>query len=122
MLRDEAEMRAFYRTVGIRLKPPNARSGQDTRSPQNRKGTPPSISAVSAAQGPSDAQLSDLFLREEAGDKLLIRPDSFADHYSNARMFFRSMSNRNKRILSPCQRLRWARSRPLPLGRACRAT
>ena len=122
MLRDEAEMRAFYRTVGISPETTERTIQARHKKPQNRKRTPPSISAVSAAQGPSDAHLADLFLREEAGDKLLIRPDRFADHYSNARMFFRSMSNRNKRILSPCQRLRWARSRPLPLGRACRAT
>jgi catalase len=29
---------------------------------------------------------------QESGDKLRIRPESFADHYSQARMFFRSMS------------------------------
>src|SRR6201999_2794056 len=28
----------------------------------------------------------------EQGDKLRIRPESFADHYSQARLFFRSMS------------------------------
>jgi catalase len=33
----------------------------------------------------------------ESGDKLRIRPDSFADHYSQARMFFRSMSEPEQR-------------------------
>jgi catalase len=35
--------------------------------------------------------------RQESGDKLRIRPDSFADHYSQARMFFRSMSEPEQR-------------------------
>jgi catalase len=30
--------------------------------------------------------------QQEQGDKLRVRPESFADHYSQARMFFRSMS------------------------------
>ena len=34
---------------------------------------------------------------DEQGDKLRIRPDSFADHYSQARMFFRSMSEPEQR-------------------------
>jgi catalase len=33
----------------------------------------------------------------DSGDKLRIRPDSFADHYSQARMFFRSMSEPEQR-------------------------
>jgi catalase len=39
------------------------------------------------------AQRSD----EEQGDKLRIRPESFADHYSQARLFFRSMSEPEQR-------------------------
>ena len=35
--------------------------------------------------------------RQESGDKLRIRPESFADHYSQARMFFRSMSEPERR-------------------------
>jgi catalase len=35
--------------------------------------------------------------RDEQGDKLRIRPESFADHYSQARMFFRSMSEPEQR-------------------------
>jgi catalase len=34
---------------------------------------------------------------DEQGDKLRIRPESFADHYSQARMFFRSMSEPEQR-------------------------
>jgi catalase len=34
---------------------------------------------------------------EEQGDKLRIRPERFADHYSQARMFFRSMSEPEQR-------------------------
>ena len=33
----------------------------------------------------------------EHGDKLRIRPESFADHYSQARLFFRSMSEPEQR-------------------------
>jgi catalase len=43
--------------------------------------------ATFAAQNASDEQ----------GDKLRIRPESFADHYSQARMFFRSMSEPEQR-------------------------
>jgi catalase len=35
--------------------------------------------------------------KDEQGDKLRIRPESFADHYSQARMFFRSMSEPEQR-------------------------
>ena len=34
---------------------------------------------------------------DEQGDKLRIRPESFADHYSQARLFFRSMSEPEQR-------------------------
>ena len=34
---------------------------------------------------------------DEQGDKLRVRPESFADHYSQARMFFRSMSEPEQR-------------------------
>ena len=34
---------------------------------------------------------------DEQGDKLRIRPESFADHYSQARMFFRSMTEPEQR-------------------------
>ncbi len=35
--------------------------------------------------------------RQESGDKVRLRPESFADHYSQARMFFRSMSEPEQR-------------------------
>jgi catalase len=35
--------------------------------------------------------------QDEQGDKLRIRPESFADHYSQARMFFRSMAEPEQR-------------------------
>jgi catalase len=37
------------------------------------------------------------FAEHESGDKLRIRPESFADHYSQARQFFRSMTEPEQR-------------------------
>jgi catalase len=37
------------------------------------------------------------FAEQESGDKLRIRPESFADHYSQARQFFRSMTEPEQR-------------------------
>ena len=37
------------------------------------------------------------FAQQESGDKLRIRSESFSDHYSQARMFFRSMSEPEQR-------------------------
>jgi catalase len=37
------------------------------------------------------------FPQQESGDKLRIRPESFADHYSQARQFFRSMTEPEQR-------------------------
>ena len=37
------------------------------------------------------------YAEQESGDKLRIRPESFADHYSQARQFFRSMSEPEQR-------------------------
>jgi catalase len=37
------------------------------------------------------------FPQQESGDKLRIRPESFADHYSQARQFFRSMAEPEQR-------------------------
>src|SRR4029077_2564631 len=37
------------------------------------------------------------YAEQEHGDKLRIRPESFADHYSQARLFFRSMSEPEQR-------------------------
>jgi hypothetical protein len=37
------------------------------------------------------------FASKESGGKLRVRPESFADHYSQARLFFRSMSEPEKR-------------------------
>lgn len=54
---------------------------------------PNSLSAAGEIGGPrenAEAGFS-TFPAEEAGPKLRLRPESFADHYSQARLFFRSM-------------------------------
>ena len=43
---------------------------------------------------------------DEQGDKLRIRPESFADHYSQARLFFRSMTEPEQRHIVSGLRVR----------------
>lgn len=38
--------------------------------------------------------------QQEAGDKLRLRPESFADHYSQARLFFRSLADAEQKHLA----------------------
>src|SRR5450432_684377 len=45
-----------------------------------------------APEGPRETRDGFQSLREPLGDKLRVRAESFADHYSQARMFYRSMS------------------------------
>ncbi len=54
---------------------------------------PNSLSKAGEVGGPREVGQSGFvtFPAEEEGNKLRIRPESFADHYSQARMFFRSM-------------------------------
>ena len=51
---------------------------------------------------------------DEQGDKLRIRPESFADHYSQARMFFRSMAEPEQRHIISRFRVRAWQSRDDP--------
>ena len=59
---------------------------------------PNSLDQAGEITGPRESPLTGFstFLgrnaEDEQGDKLRIRPDSFADHYSQARMFFRSLA------------------------------
>jgi catalase len=52
-----------------------------------------------AAEGPRENPAAGFatYPAQESGDKLRIRPASFADHYSQARMFFRSLSEPEQR-------------------------
>jgi catalase len=52
-----------------------------------------------APEGPRENPVTGFvtYPTQESGDKLRIRPESFADHYSQARMFFRSMSEPEQR-------------------------
>ncbi len=59
---------------------------------------PNSLDAVGEAAGPRECPVTGFTTfegraeRGEEGDKLRIRPESFADHYSQARLFFRSLA------------------------------
>ncbi|MFO1059042.1 MAG: catalase [Dongiaceae bacterium] len=54
---------------------------------------PNSLAAAGEPGGPRECPVTGFrsFAATEAGDKLRIRPESFADHYSQARLFFRSL-------------------------------
>jgi len=60
---------------------------------------PNSLSEVGESTGPRECPMDGFQTfpggasEEEQGDKLRLRPESFADHYSQARMFFRSLAD-----------------------------
>ena len=58
----------------------------------------------------------------ETGQKLRIRPESFGDHYSQPRQFYRSMSAPERRHIQSAFAFELSRSKRRPSGVGCLAT